>query len=578
MAMNDEPSVCERCGMKRLAVWLFVGFLLVGCGASDQDGDGWPACESVQAMTSSMTAAADSSPQPDECDCDDYDASIHPGAPEVFYDYVDQNCNGDSDEWDQDGDGALEYGNEDCDDQDSTIYPGADEVPYDNIDQNCDGKDLIDVDGDGQALMHGDCDDNNPDVYINAPELCNGIDDGCNGKIDDGITITYYRDADGDYYGDPNNAVTSCSGQPEGYITMAADCDDANKTIHPYSPETCDGVDQDCDGKIDEDFDKDGDGYATCGGDCNDGSVYVHPDAIEVCDKTDEDCDGTMNPDGLVSVFNGPEDWTPDNVLANFDNIQEAVDYAYVYVMDIVVCPKDGGHYGFSIGKYASFLSVVGVDLSPNRDHSQPILISQGAENGLAGIVVSEANSVYISNFELAGIESEDGGGIAVYDSTNVGVWWTRIVNNTATNGGGVYLHDTSNFTMDYCDVSDNVAELGGGIYFNSIDGGSGPVGEAYIAIHDSSIVDNSATRGEAIYHTGTAGSVTLDAVEIAASAVEAYYLNNTSAMVYGVAWIEASFSTLKGSVAMASGAKYVWNGDVDMYCRQYGYCDNWVH
>ena len=104
-------------------------------------------------------------------DCNDDDDTIYPGADEVPYDGIDQNCD-DEDLVDVDGDGFASVNvpdGTDCNDDDDTIYPGADEVPYDGIDQNCDDEDLVDVDGDGFASVNvpdgTDCDDDNPDIY-----------------------------------------------------------------------------------------------------------------------------------------------------------------------------------------------------------------------------------------------------------------------------------------------------------------------------------------------------------------------------------------------------------------------------
>ncbi|MEJ7681704.1 MAG: MopE-related protein [Segetibacter sp.] len=100
-------------------------------------------------------------------------------------------------------------------------------------------------------------------------KLCNGIDDDCDGQIDEGLpTVTYYRDADGDGYGNVAISTTSCS-QPTGYVTNSTDCNDASGTVYPGAVEVCgNGIDDNCNGQIDE----------NCGGlptiSINDVSVY----------------------------------------------------------------------------------------------------------------------------------------------------------------------------------------------------------------------------------------------------------------------------------------------------------------
>lgn len=117
-------------------------------------------------------------------DCDDADATVYPGAVEVPYDGVDQDCSG-ADLVDVDGDGAVQ--GVDCDDADASFGPHAADVPYDGIDQDCDGRDLIDVDGDGfgaELAGGSDCDDADPDANPDAMEHIDRQDDDCDGAVD----------------------------------------------------------------------------------------------------------------------------------------------------------------------------------------------------------------------------------------------------------------------------------------------------------------------------------------------------------------------------------------------------------
>ena len=93
--------------------------------------------------------------------------------------------------------------------------------------------------------------------------------------------ITYYLDDDGDGYGDENNSMLSC-GAPDGYVTDNTDCDDSNSLINPDAPEYCDGVDNNCDGNVDEDCECDGD-YLTINTiteDINRAEFTVYSDAL----------------------------------------------------------------------------------------------------------------------------------------------------------------------------------------------------------------------------------------------------------------------------------------------------------
>ena len=139
--------------------------------------------------------------------------------------------------------------------------------------------DCNDRDGDGYTYPT-DCDDDDPSVHPGAVEDCNGVDDDCDGHVDNG-------------YDDDQDGWSSCMG----------DCDNDNNNIYPGAPETpYDGIDQDCDGADLDDVD--GDGYAGGGGgapDCNDNDPDINPGVEERCtDNIDNDCDGfidTTDPD-----------------------------------------------------------------------------------------------------------------------------------------------------------------------------------------------------------------------------------------------------------------------------------------
>jgi hypothetical protein len=195
---------------------------------------------------------------------------------------------------DLDGDGYGNPGNNkcnsgsnltDCDDTDPAINPGAADI-CDGIDNNCDGFQAptdVDADGDGVAQCAGDCDDGDINTFPGAPEICDGIDNDCNF-----ILPPDEADTDGD-----------------GFLLCGAvqDCDDNNSSVNPGAQETCsNGIDDNCDGSTDEDGcicpDADGDGHLldVCGGtDCDDSDSAINPGATEVCDEADNNCDGSID-------------------------------------------------------------------------------------------------------------------------------------------------------------------------------------------------------------------------------------------------------------------------------------------
>ena len=328
--------------------WLVLVAFTIGCKG-----------DSVEIIGDSVPTGADSSAPVDDDgdgapageDCDDSDAAVYPGAAELC-DTLDNDCDGDTDEGvtspfyaDGDGDG---YGVEagavsaceppdgytalpgDCDDADARFNPGASESDCaDPNDYNCDGSvGFADNDADGFAACE-ECDDGVAAVNPDADELCDGVDNDCDGLIDPGEALdatSYYADTDGDGFGDADYLQRACA-QPQGYVLSLTDCDDRDVAVNPDADEVCDGVDNDCDGRIDPDdaldaetwyADGDEDGYGdpdvttvACEApsgfldddqDCDDDLADVNPAGFELCNGLDDDCDGVTDPDTAADV------------------------------------------------------------------------------------------------------------------------------------------------------------------------------------------------------------------------------------------------------------------------------------
>jgi len=145
-----------------------------------------------------------------------------------------------------------------------------------------------DDDGDGFD-MRADCDDADPAVHPDAEEVCDGFDNDCDGSADEDF------DQDGDGFPGP-----ACEG-----TGARVDCDDSDRAKSPATRETCDGLDNDCDGRIDEGFDADLDGFSTCGDgpvDCDDADHLVRPGGTEYCDGKDNDCNGQTDEGDVCSA------------------------------------------------------------------------------------------------------------------------------------------------------------------------------------------------------------------------------------------------------------------------------------
>jgi hypothetical protein len=162
---------------------------------------------------------------------------------------------------------------------------------------------VVDRDGDGDVAIAcggGDCDDSSPLLSSKRTEICgDGIDNDCSGRVDDVSAANtnapgWYVDNDGDGYG-AGSVLRSCVKPSGPYVAQAGDCNDSSARFNPKALESCtSSEDLNCDGRAGG-VDADGDGVRGCDGDCNDSNPNVRPGAIEICDGIDNNCNGLVD-------------------------------------------------------------------------------------------------------------------------------------------------------------------------------------------------------------------------------------------------------------------------------------------
>ena len=302
-------------------------------------------------------------------DCDDSSSSVYPAATEVC-NQIDENCNGAVDEGVQylyflDADGDTFGSNSqniyacnlpigyvtndlDCNDNSAATFPGSLEL-CNALDDNCNNQiddGLVvqtyyaDSDNDtfgnplaplnaciqpiGYLIDNTDCNDNLATVNSNGIEICNLIDDNCNGLTDEGAQVIFFADQDGDGFGNGNSSILACY-PPSGYTNNSSDCNDNSTIVYPGATEICNLQDDDCDLIVDEnatsifyiDNDSDGfgninvtatgctppPGYVVNSADCNDLLFATNPIATEICNSIDDNCNTLIDEDVQLAFY-----------------------------------------------------------------------------------------------------------------------------------------------------------------------------------------------------------------------------------------------------------------------------------
>ena len=315
-----------------------------------------------------------------------------------------------------------------------------------------------DADADGSPASV-DCDDRDPNINPEAPELCDGVDNDCDGLVDDEdddvpeeALDSWFSDLDGDGFGASQAGEKACVG-PAGTVNQGGDCAEDDPKIYPGALEVCDGLDNDCDGVSDDqdtsldestreswyrDQDGDGfgdpamstqacampDGYSTDQSDCDDALAEVNPEAAEICeDGLDNDCSG----DAPECVFAGEYKADRAGLLLkgssggqNFGAALGVDDFDRDGQLDLVVGVPGSSRFTTQSGEVYVFSEEMRPGASPSATANFVSFTSQartGADLGMMGDVSGDGYpDLLIGNQASSGEET-----VALYRGTSSG-------------------------------------------------------------------------------------------------------------------------------------------------------------
>lgn len=471
---------------------------------------------------------------------------------------------------DVDGFVASAWGGDDCDDADPAVHPGSEEW-CDGRDEDCDGE--VDEDANDALLWHDDadgdsfgdpvatsfaceagpgvvaddtdCDDADVDVHPAADEICNELDDNCDGTVDENASLdagTWYSDADADGYGDSATSTVACD-PPPASTGVDGDCDDTEAAVNPGATERCNGGDDDCDGTVDEAdavdaptwyADTDGDGYGDAGAvqvacdapagavadssDCDDAVAAANPGEDELCNGFDDDCDGSLDEgdalDALVIYEDGDGDgWGNDSV--SMESCSLVTGYAIV--------GKDCDDTEASVSPAGTEVCGDGLDNDcdggPGACEWSGVIPGASADAKLTGPTSGEA-----AGTAAAIVNDFDGDG---FDEVLVGAPYH---DGAGSNAGAVYLFDggptgaTSLGSADATMRGESAADRAG----EFVAGASDLDGDGYGDLIVGSMYDDDAGGGSgAMYlyygsRTGLSGTTSLSAADLKVRGVAA--------------------------------------------------------
>ncbi|MFT5679401.1 MAG: hypothetical protein ACI8RZ_000305 [Myxococcota bacterium] len=492
---------------------------------------------------------------------------------------------------DDDGDGfALEV---DCDDTDAAINPDASEV-CDGIDNDCDGSIdddddsldittasewLTDADADGYGSLKatvqactqpsgtvteaGDCDDTDAAISPDAVEVCDSIDNDCDGLIDDAddsidasTQTAHFPDADGDGYGDSaDGGMLFCDSSPEIGVLIPdnTDCDDTSTAINPAAPESCDGIDNDCDTNLDN----------------NAGAVFTN-DTGSITDL------GSIFRSGTVStsmLWVSPEGGTLSICEGTWHTRLKLDHDISVVGAGAASTILDGSLSGSVIlaRTAGTEIAVEGVTLTNGSGSPGAYTIIDGG----GGIDCGAELNLSLTDMVSTAHATDLGGGLLVYGGCEVDVEGSEFTDSYGLWGMGVGIMEGSAVINNSVISGNQTNGFGAGIYL-------GLLGSVYLELNDTLVENNDTfSNGGGLAINNSKGTV--EVLCTGSSKTSAGFLNNTSLYDGGGVFLNSSSATFESvdcdfgksnspdDVFDANGDAYSYGNDASFICDSTG-------
>ncbi len=283
----------------------------------------------------------------------------------------------------------------------------------------------VDKDQDGYDSCN-ECDDTNAAINWDADEICDGVDNDCDGEIDEGL---FYPDIDGDGYGDANAAGQSCP-VPENYVKDNTDCDDSNTSINPENDEISRNfLDDNCDGQIDE-------GFETIS------NISINSPGVIAMSPNGDYLYVTNSSEQSVRVLR-----TSDNTLIDTLSVD-----GEPYSLSIT---RDGKYLYVAYVKYYHSTKSNLMSIIQTSDNTVIDKISLGYYVGSGGIsVLPDGDYVYLANNQQDSVSVLRTSDNAIINTIPVGDFPSNLI--AAPNGDRVYVSNFLGPSISVIRISDN--------------------------------------------------------------------------------------------------------------------------